>query len=302
MAILALARRRLHDGCRRERARRRARSEPNVPFANGDCHIHVSQVTALVESDEPVLEVGLPKIGPVQEAIGKYVAELIPNGATLQIGYGGIPDAVVMQLTDKHDLGIHTEMVGDGIMTLVEAGVVTEPQEELPPRQDAGDLRARLEEALPVHAPQPGAGNAPGQFHQRPLPRRTERQPARHQRDDADRPARPVRFRKPGLQALLRHRRPGRLRARRQPLERRQGLHRAALDRQDDTITRIVPTLSAGTHVTTSKNDINYVVTEHGVAQLRGKSAKQRAEALIGIAHPDFRGELREAAKKMNLL
>ena len=69
-----------------------------------------------------------------------------------------------------------------------------------------------------------------------------------------------------------------------------------------DTITRIVPTLSAGTHVTTSKNDINYVVTEHGVAQLRGKSAKQRAEALIGIAHPDFRGELREAAKKMNLL
>ncbi|MDP3438226.1 MAG: 4-hydroxybutyrate CoA-transferase, partial [Azonexus sp.] len=98
---------------------------PNVPFANGDCHIHISQVTALTESDEPILEVGLPKIGPVQEAIGKYVAEMIPDGATLQIGYGGIPDAVVMQLTDKHDLGIHTEMVGDGIMTLVEAGVIT---------------------------------------------------------------------------------------------------------------------------------------------------------------------------------
>ena len=98
---------------------------PNVPFANGDCHIHISQVTALCESDEPILEVGLPKIGPVQEAIGKYVAEMIPDGATLQIGYGGIPDAVVMQLTDKQDLGIHTEMVGDGIMSLVEAGVVT---------------------------------------------------------------------------------------------------------------------------------------------------------------------------------
>ena len=98
---------------------------PNVPFANGDCHIHISQVTALTESDEPVLEVGLPKIGPVQEAIGKYVADMIPDGATLQIGYGGIPDAVVMQLTHKHDLGIHTEMVGDGIMTLVEAGVIT---------------------------------------------------------------------------------------------------------------------------------------------------------------------------------
>ena len=71
---------------------------------------------------------------------------------------------------------------------------------------------------------------------------------------------------------------------------------------KDDTISRIVPTLTPGTHVTTSKNDINYVVTEYGVAQLRGKSAKQRVEALIGIAHPNFRNELREAAKKMNLL
>ncbi|CAG0952990.1 partial Butyryl-CoA:acetate CoA-transferase, partial [Rhodocyclaceae bacterium] len=81
---------------------------PNVPFANGNCHVHISQVAALVESTEPVLEVGLPKIGPVQEAIGKYVADLIDDGSTLQIGYGGIPDAVVMQLTHKHDLGIHT--------------------------------------------------------------------------------------------------------------------------------------------------------------------------------------------------
>jgi acyl-CoA hydrolase len=98
---------------------------PNVPFAFGNCHVHISQVAALVESSEPVLEVGLPKIGPVQEAIGQYVADLIDDGSTLQIGYGGIPDAVVMQLTRKHDLGIHTEMIGDGILTLVESGAVT---------------------------------------------------------------------------------------------------------------------------------------------------------------------------------
>ena len=72
-----------------------------------------------------MLEVGLPKIGPVQVAIGKHVADLIDDGSTLQIGYGGIPDAVVMQLTHKHDLGIHTEMIGDGILTLVESGAVT---------------------------------------------------------------------------------------------------------------------------------------------------------------------------------
>jgi len=98
---------------------------PNVPFAYGNCLVHVSQVAALVESSEPVLEVGLPKIGPVQVAIGKHVADLIDDGSTLQIGYGGIPDAVVMQLTHKHDLGIHTEMIGDGILTLVESGAVT---------------------------------------------------------------------------------------------------------------------------------------------------------------------------------
>ena len=77
---------------------------PNVPFAYGNCHVHISQVTALVESTEPVMEVGLPKIGPVQTAIGKYVADMIDDGSTLQIGYGGIPDAVVMQLTGKSQI------------------------------------------------------------------------------------------------------------------------------------------------------------------------------------------------------
>ncbi|HNE16394.1 MAG TPA: 4-hydroxybutyrate CoA-transferase, partial [Rhodocyclaceae bacterium] len=76
----------------------------NVPYAFGNNQVHISQVTALVENNEPVLEVGLPAIGPVQEAIGKYVADMIEDGSTLQIGYGGIPDAVVMQLTHKHDL------------------------------------------------------------------------------------------------------------------------------------------------------------------------------------------------------
>jgi acyl-CoA hydrolase len=98
---------------------------PNVPFANGNCLVHISQVSAIVEDDTPLTEVGLPKIGSVQEAIGKYVADLIDDGSTVQIGFGAIPDAVVMQLTHKHDLGIHTEMVGDGILTLIESGAVT---------------------------------------------------------------------------------------------------------------------------------------------------------------------------------
>ncbi|WP_313951921.1 acetyl-CoA hydrolase/transferase family protein, partial [Accumulibacter sp.] len=98
---------------------------PNVPFTNGNCHVHVSQIAGLIESEDPVLEVGLPQIGKVQEAIGEYVTDIIEDGSTLQIGYGAIPDAVVMQLVHKHDLGIHTEMIGDGILKLLECGAVT---------------------------------------------------------------------------------------------------------------------------------------------------------------------------------
>ena len=264
---------------------------PNVPFAFGDCHVHVSQVTALVESSEPVLEVGLPKIGPVQEAIGKYVADLIDDGSTLQI----------MQLTLKHDLGIHTEMIGDGILTLVECGAITNRRKNYlpgkmiatfalgsnklyrfmdrnpvleihpvdftndPSHAGLNDNLVAINAALQIdllgqcgseslgHVPYSGTGG----------------------QSDFVRAANCSR----GGKAFI-------------------VLHSTA---KNDTISRIVPTLAPGTHVSTSKNDVNYVVTEHGVAQLRGKSAKQRTLALIGIADPAFRTELTEQAKRLNM-
>jgi acyl-CoA hydrolase len=275
---------------------------PNVPFANGNCHVHVSQVAALVESSDPVLEVGLPKIGPVQQAIGKHVAGLIEDGSTLQIGYGGIPDAVVMQLTDKRDLGIHTEMLGDGILTLIEAGVVTNrrknyltgktiatfalgsnklyrfmdrnPAVEIHPVNFTNDpalaglndnlvaINATLQIDLLGQCGSESLGHAPFS--------------GTGGQSDFVRAANRSR----GGKAFI-------------------VLPSTA---KGDTISRIVPSLSPGTHVSTSKNDINYVVTEHGVAQLRGKSAKQRARELIAIAHPDFRAELSDQAKRAKLL
>ena len=275
---------------------------PNVPFANGDCHIHISQVTALVESSEPLLEVGLPKIGAVQEAIGKYVAELIPDGATLQIGYGGIPDAVVMQLTDKHDLGIHTEMVGDGIMTLVEAGVVTNRRKN----HHRGKMLATF--AL-------GSKKLYQFMHRNPA---LEMHPVNFTNDPF---LAGMNDNLISVNATMQVDLIGQCGSESLGFTPYSGTGgqsdfvRAAnrsnggkpfmvlpSTAKDNTISRIVPTLSTGTHVTTSKNDVNYVVTEFGVAQLRGKSAKQRAAALIAIAHPDFRPELREAARNMNLL
>jgi acyl-CoA hydrolase len=274
---------------------------PNVPFAHGQCHVHISQVTALVESNEPVIEVGLPKIGPVQEAIGKYVADMIDDGSTLQIGYGGIPDAVVMQLEHKNDLGIHTEMIGDGILKLVESGAVTNRRKTFLP----GKMVATF--AL-------GSKRLYDFIHHNPM---LEMHPVNYTNDPY------IAGQNDKLMAInaslqvdllgqcgsesIAHLpysgTGGQVDFVRAANRSRGGKAFIVLPStaKDGTISRIVPTLTPGTHVTTGKNDINYVVTEFGVAQLRGKSAKQRAEELISIAHPDFRAELRAAAQKIQL-
>lgn len=272
---------------------------PNVPFTHGQCHVHVSQVTALVESAEPILEVGLPAIGPVQEAIGGLVAGHIEDGATLQIGYGGIPDAVVMQLTGKRDLGIHTEMIGDGILKLVEAGAVTNRRKTLLP----GKMVATF--AL-------GSRKLYQFMHQNPM---LEMHPSNFTNDPyiAGQNDNLVTI-NASLQVDLLGQcgsesighlpysgTGGQVDFVRAANRSRGGKSFIVLPStaKDGTLSRIVPTLSPGTHATTSKNDVNYVVTEWGVAQLRGKSAKQRARELIAIAHPDFRSWLREEAARM---
>ena len=272
---------------------------PHVPFTHGQCHVHVSQVTAIVESSEAILEVGLPKIGPVQEAIGKYVADMIDDGSTLQIGYGGIPDAVVIQLTAKRDLGIHTEMIGDGILTLVDSGAVTNRKKNFMP----GKMVATF--AL-------GSKRLYQFMHQNPM---LEMHPANYTNDPY------IAGQNDNLIAInaslqvdllgqcgsesIAHLpysgTGGQTDFVRAANRSRGGKAFIVLPStaKDDTISRIVPMLAPGTHVSTSKNDVNYVVTEYGVAQLRGKTVKQRAAALIAIAHPDFRQSLREAASKL---
>ena len=275
---------------------------PNVPFAYGDCHVHVSQVAALVESTEPVLEVGLPKIGSVQEAIGKYVADLIDDGSTLQIGYGGIPDAVVMQLTHKHDLGIHTEMIGDGILTLVECGAVTNRRKNYLPGKMIATFALGSNRLYRFMDRNPGLEMHPVNFSNDPaLAGLNDNLVAINATLQIDL------LGQCGSESLGHAPYSGTggqsdfVRAANRS---RGGKAFIVLPStaKGDTISRIVPSLSPGTHVSTSKNDIDRVVTEYGVAQLRGKSAKQRAQELINIAHPDFRAELAEQARRVKLL
>lgn len=275
---------------------------PQVPFTFGNCHVHISQVAALVESSEPVFEVGLPTIGPVQQAIGQFVADRIDDGSTLQIGYGGIPDAVVMQLTRKQDLGIHTEMFGDGILTLIESGAVTNRRKNHRP----GKMLATF--AL-------GSSR---------LYRYMDRNPALeiHPVDVTNDPALAgLNDQLVAINATLQIDLLGQCGSEslgampysgtggqsdfvRAANRSRGGKSFIVLPStaRGDTVSRIVPVLSPGTHVSTSKNDVDHVVTEFGVAQLRGKSAYQRAAELIAIAHPAFRDELTSQARQMHLL
>jgi len=275
---------------------------PNVPFANGNCLVHISQVTALIESNDPIMEVGLPKIGPVQQAIGKYVADMIDDGSTLQIGYGGIPDAVVMQLTSKHDLGIHTEMIGDGILTLFESGAITNRKKNYLPGKMVATFGLGSKKLYTFMDRNPALEMHPVDYTNDPfLAGKNDKLMAINATLQIDLLGQcgseslgPVPYSGTGGQADF-------VRAANRSRGGKAFIVLPATAK-DDSITRIVPTLTPGTHVSTSKNDINYVVTEFGVAQLRGKTAKQRAQEMISISHPNFRAELTEAAKKMNLL
>ena len=275
---------------------------PHVPQAHGNCHVHVSQVTAVVESSDPVLEVALPKIGPVQEAIGKYVADLIDDGSTLQIGYGGIPDAVVMQLAHKRDLGVHTEMLGDGILTLLECGAVTNRRKNYLPGKTVATFALGSSKLYRYMNRNPAVEMHPSDFTNDPmLAGRNDNLVSINATLQIDL------LGQCGSESLGHAPYSGTggqsdfVRAANRS---RGGKSFIVLPStaKGGTVSRIVAALASGTHVSTSKNDINYVVTEFGVAQLRGKSAKQRALELISIAHPDFRAALIEQARVLQLL
>ncbi|MEV4782552.1 acetyl-CoA hydrolase/transferase family protein [Burkholderia sp. LMU1-1-1.1] len=274
---------------------------PNVPVAHGDCIVHLSQVTAIVENDEPVIEVGLPAIGAVQQAIGKHVADMIEDGSTLQIGYGGIPDAVVQQLTSKRDLGVHTEMIGDGILKLVECGAVNNSRKTFMPGKMVATFALGSRKLYDFMHRNPMLEMHPVSFTNDPyLAGQNDKLVAINASLQVDLLGQ---CGSESLAHLPYSGTGGQVDFVRAANRSNGGKAFIVLPStaKDGAISRIVPTLTPGTHVTTGKNDVNYVVTEYGVAQLRGKSARQRSEALIGIAHPDFRAELREAAKRILL-
>lgn len=273
-----------------------------LPFTFGNCHIHISQVEAVVESEHPIVTLPPSHVGDVERAIARNVADLISDGATLQIGIGGIPDAVVAQLMTKNDLGLHTEMLGDGPLALIDAGVVNNSQKNVNRGKAVATFALGSErlyewmdrnpsiEMRPVdevNAPAIAALNdnlhsinstmaidIMGQCASEGVGRRTY-SGSGGQFDFV----RAANISKGGRSIIA-----------------------VPATAKGGTLSTIVLAHEPGTPITTLRNDVNYVCTEFGTAKLRGASLHERAEQLISIAHPDFRDQLTEQAKELRIL
>lgn len=274
---------------------------PQLPFTNGNCHVHVSQVTHVVDATSPMVELAPSVIGPTQVAIAQHVAELIPDGSTLQIGIGGIPDAVVKQLMTKNDLGLHTEMLGDGTLSLVEAGVITGARKNVHPGKLIATFALGSERLYEFMHHNPDLEMHPVDYTNAPaLASRNDNLHSINgtlavdffgQCASESLGRRP--FSGPGGQVDF-------VRAA-NASNGGKSIMVVPSTAKDDSISRIVATHEPGTPITTGKNDVDHVVTEFGVARLRGRSVRERTHALIEIAHPNFRDQLTEQAKDLRL-
>ncbi len=273
-----------------------------MPRTFGDTFLHVSRVDAFVETSHPLSEYPRHQISDLHRAIARHVAPLIPDGATIQTGIGGIPEAVLGFLKDHKDLGIHSEMVPDSVVPLMEKGTINNERKTIHPRKVIAGF------ALGSKVLFDFIDNNPSfEFH------RTEyaNDPfviSQNDRMVALNSAIEVDLTGQVCADSMGHT-PysgigGQVDFLRGAARSKGGLPIITLPStaKNGTVSRIVPRLQPGAGVVTSRGDVHYVITEHGVAYLHGKTLCQRAEALIAIAHPHFRDELEEAARQARLL
>lgn len=279
-----------------------AEVNPHMPRTHGDSFVHVSRITHLVAVDTPLFERTPEPLDEVDQEIGRHVARLVPDGATLQTGIGRIPDAVLAELGHKRDLGVHTEMFSDGVMKLVEAGVITGRRKTLLPGKLVTSFVMGSRALYDWVDDNPAVEMRPSSFTNDPI------SIARNDGMIAINSAIAVDLTGQVAADTVRGRFfsgiGGQVDFIRGAARSRGGKPIIALrsTAKDGAVSRIQPAFEAGTGIVTSRGDVHYVVTEHGVADLWGRNVRQRALALIEIAHPDFRAELLTGAKERHYL
>lgn len=271
-----------------------AQINPKMPRTMGDSFIHVSKLDYIVEQETDLIELAPPHIGDVERAIGENIASLVKDGDCLQLGIGAIPDAVLSFLHHKRDLGIHSEMFSDGVVDLMERGVINNSRKTLHRGVSVANFLMGTQRLYDFVNSNP----------------QVEVYPVEHVND-------PVVIAQNDnmvcINSCVQVDLMGQVASESVGLRQISGVggqvdfvRGAAMSKNGRSImampstvrgraSKIVPVLDHGSAVTTSRNDVDYVVTEYGIAHLTGRTLRQRARALIEIAHPDFRGQLREA-------
>lgn len=273
-----------------------------MPRTLGDSFIHVSRLNYVVPVDYALPELAMGEEGPSEiiERLAGHIAELIPDGATMQLGIGAIPDAVLKYLFEKKDLGIHTELFSDGVIDLVESGVLTNARKTLHPGKIIAGFILGTHNLYRWVDDNPLIELHPTEYVNDPFViAQNERMVAVNSAIEVDLTGQicadsigPRLYSGVGGQLDFIY---GASRS-------KGGVPIIALPSTARNFSRIVSTLKPGAGVVTSRNHVRYVVTEYGVADLYGKTIRERARQLIGIAHPQFREQLSKEAKELHFM
>jgi acetyl-CoA hydrolase len=273
-----------------------------MPRTLGDSFIHLSRLTAVIETDYPLPEAPQGGSSELHMKVGQNIASMIPNGATLQMGIGSIPDAVLQNLTNHKDLGIHSELFSDGVVEMVEQGVITCSRKTFHPGKIVAGFLFGSKRLYEFVNNNPIIELHPTDYVNDPFNIAQNNQMVSINSALAIDLTGQVCADSigPRLYSGV----GGQLDFTRGAARSRGGMPIIAFlsTAKDDTVSRITPMLQEGSGVVTTRNDVHYIATEYGVASLHGKTIRQRAQALIDISHPKFREELTHAAKKLGYL
>lgn len=279
-----------------------AQVNDKMPRTLGDSFIHTSRVTKIVEISEDLLELEPIPFTEVEEKIGSYVASLVEDGSTLQLGIGGIPNAALKAMFGKKDLGIHTEMVSDSIIEAIDEGVITGAKKTLHNSKVIATFylgSKRLYESINNN---PTFETHPTDYTNHPyIIGQNYRMVAINSAIEVDLTGQVC---SDSIGTKIYSGFGGQVDFIRGAAQSEGGKPIIALPStaKGGKLSKIVPTLQVGAGVVTTRADVHYVVTEYGIAYLHGKNLRQRAKALIAIAHPDFRQTLEQNAKERKLL
>jgi len=274
----------------------------NMPRVFGGSLVHISEIDAIVENTQPLLEIFPPDPRPDDATIGKYIAELIPDGACIQLGIGSLPNAISPYLTNHKDLGIHTELFGPGMVDLIEKGIVTGKRKKLHPYKHIFAVAYGSQNTFEFMNNNPSMESYPSSYVLNPS--------IISKNDNMI-----------SINAILQVDLYGQCNAEHLDGSQFSGVGgqldfvRGAYNSKngksilafystakDGNISRVVPRLAEGTMVTTPRMDTHYLATEYGIVNIKGKSTRERALAIISIAHPDYRDDLMREAENMYLL